>query len=110
MKLLFDNNLSPKLVNQLGDLYPESSHVALLGLEEASDKDVWFHAKAENYCLVSKDSDFNELIASQGFPPKLIWIRLGNCTTSQVSTLLKTHHEIIHSFLENDEAAILELQ
>ena len=110
MKLLFDNKISQKLLNQLNDLYPNSNHVALLSLDKASDKEVWQYAKDEDYCLVSKDSDFNEMLASKGFPPKVIWIRLGNCTSHQIVNLLKTHHQIIEGFFEDDEAGILELQ
>ena len=110
MKLLLDNNLSPKLVRQLDALFPDTSHVALLGLDQSSDKVVWQHARDEDYCLVSKDSDFNELLNSKGFPPKVIWIRLGNCTTAQIATLLKNQYQAIQDFLKDAEAGILELQ
>lgn len=109
MKLLLDNNLSQKLVAQIANLYPESSHVALLGLEKASDFDVWLRAKDDAYCLVTKDADFNGLLASKGFPPKVIWIRLGNCTSAQIVNLLTTQYQTIEEFLKNDEAGILEL-
>lgn len=110
MKLLLDNNLSPKLVARLADLYPDSSHVATLGLDRASDLEVWKRAEQEGYCLVSKDADFNELLAAKGFPPKVIWIRLGNCTTAQIATLLQTHHETIMEFMQDETAGLLELQ
>lgn len=90
MKLLFNHNLSFKLVALLAVLYPESSHVALLGLQAATDALVWERAKQDGYCLVSKDSDFNDLLAFKGFPPKVIWIRLGNCTTATIAELLGT--------------------
>lgn len=71
---------------------------------------VWEHAKREGYCLVSKDSDFNDLLASKGFPPKVIWIRLGNCTTAFVASLLESHHTTLIEFFENPFAGLLELQ
>ena len=110
MKLLFDNNLSPKLVAQLASLYPDSSHVALLGLDSAPDDRGWRRARQDGYCLVTKDSDFNDLLASEGFPPKVIWIRLGNCTTTQIATLLQTHHEAVAEFMQDTSAGLLELQ
>lgn len=110
MKLLFDNNLSFKLVNQLVDLYPDSSHVAALGLDSASDVEVWRHAQENNYCLVTKDADFNELLAVRGFPPKVVWIRLGNCTTAEIVELLRKHHATITEFDEDESAGLLELQ
>ncbi|MBZ0280695.1 MAG: DUF5615 family PIN-like protein [Anaerolineae bacterium] len=110
MKLLFDNNLSPKLVNQLADLYPDSSHVATLSLDSASDVEVWRRAQDDGYCLVTKDADFNELLAIRGFPPKVVWIRLGNCTTAEIAALLRNHHATITEFAEDDSAGLLELQ
>jgi predicted nuclease of predicted toxin-antitoxin system len=74
MKLLLDNNLSPKLVSKLVNTFPDSSHVALLGLDTASDLQVWNIAQQQGYCLVTKDADFNELLAAKDFPPKIIWI------------------------------------
>jgi predicted nuclease of predicted toxin-antitoxin system len=110
MKLLFDHNLSPKLVTHLAALYPDSSHVAVLGLDTAKDAMVWQYAQQGGYCLVTKDSDFNELLAIKGFPPKIIWIRLGNCTTNAIVTLLQRQHQTILEFAQDDEAGLLELQ
>lgn len=110
MKLLFDNNLSPKLVTRLASDYPDCSHVATLQLDTAPDLTVWQHAKEADYCLVTKDSDFNELLASKGFPPKVIWIRLGNCTTTAIVLLLQREQAAISEFLEDASAGLLELQ
>lgn len=110
MKLLLDNNLSPKLVARLEPLYPGTNHVALLGLDRATDLDVWDHAGQNNYCLVTKGSDFNEILASRGFPPRVIWIRLGNCTTSEIFTLLDAHRGTILEFGMDPLVGLLELQ
>jgi predicted nuclease of predicted toxin-antitoxin system len=76
MKLLFDHNLSPKLVTRLNDLYPNSNYLYLMNLDKESDHIIWDIAKTENNTIVTKDSDFNELLILKGFPPKVIWIRL----------------------------------
>jgi len=110
MKLLFDNNLSPKLVTKVVDTFPDSNHVSNLGLDKASDLEVWNLARKEGYCLVTKDADFNEILASKGFPPKVIWIRLGNCTTDAILKLLQTHFETIIEFEKDQSAGLLELQ
>ena len=80
MRLLLDNNLSPRLVQRLEDIFPETNHVALLGLDQATDTVVWDTAQEQGYTLISKDSDFNDLLMAKGFPPKVIWLRIGNCT------------------------------
>ena len=109
MKLLLDNNLSPKLVVQLADVFPESSHVALLGLDRSSDPEVWQAASEHGYTLVSKDSDFNDLVTIKGFPPKVIWLRLGNCTTTEVAQALRKNSAAIINFGQDDTAGLLEI-
>lgn len=109
MKLLFDNNLSPKLVESIVDIFPKSSHVALFGLEHASDLDVWTFAHKHNYTLVSKDSDFNDLVTSKGFPPKVIWVRIGNCTTTDVLQAIRNNSTAISQFGEDDTVGLLEI-
>ncbi len=78
MKLLFDQNLSFKLCQRLVDLFPGSSQVRFLGLAEADDHAVWKHAMDGGFTLVSQDSDFAEMAAVLGPPPKVIWLRRAN--------------------------------
>ena len=82
MKLLFDQNLSPKLVRRLADLFPGSSHVQAVGLDCASDDQVWEHARRNGFAIVTKDGDFNNLSVMRGSPPKVVWLQLGNCSGS----------------------------
>jgi predicted nuclease of predicted toxin-antitoxin system len=84
MKLLFDQNLSPKLVNRLADLFPGSSHVQSVGLGCADDHQVWEYARLNGFAIVTKDADYNNLSVLRGQPPKVIWLQLGNCTTAQL--------------------------
>lgn len=109
MKLLFDHNLSPRLVNILADLYPNSNHLYLMGLDQQSDSLVWETAKKQDYVIVSKDSDFNELLILKGFPPKVIWIRLGNCSTKTIESLLRNNYEAIFAFYQDDNIGIITL-
>ena len=81
MKLLLDENLSGRLVESLADLYPGSEQVLLLGLGGAEDGAVWEHAGLHGFIIVSKDSDFRDRSILVGAPPKVIWLRLGNCST-----------------------------
>jgi predicted nuclease of predicted toxin-antitoxin system len=109
MKLLLDNNLSPKLVTRLGDIFPFMSHVISHALDKASDLEVWHYAQEQDFCLVTKDADFNDLLTIYGFPPKIIWIRRGNCTTHAIDRLLRDHLAAIASFLEDESLGLLEL-
>ena len=109
MKLLFDQNLSFRLCEAIADLFPESNHVGLSGLSEADDRQVWNHAKAEGFAIVSQDVDFAEMAALLGSPPEVIWLRTGNQSTAATSTLLRRHAELIVAFGNDDGAACLEI-
>ena len=109
MKLLFDQNLSPRLSAQLADLYPASSHVYLLGLDRAPDHEVHEYARREGFFLVTKDADFSELSLLRGFPPKVIWIRRGNCSTATIEQILRRHYDDIKALDADPITAVLTL-
>jgi predicted nuclease of predicted toxin-antitoxin system len=108
MKLLFDANLSFKLCRRLEDLFPGSSQVRLLGLQEAEDRAIWDFAKRNGFVLVTLDADFVEMAGLLGTPPKVIRLRCGNQKTSNVEALLRSHAEIIQGF-QRDQSACLEI-
>ena len=109
MKLLFDQNLSPGLVPGLADVFPDSNHVFPLGLGRASDSAVWEFARDNGFALVTKDADYSDLMTLRGFPPKVLWLRLGNCTTVQVETLLRLHQPAIEQMGRDPSVGILSL-
>jgi len=100
MKLLFDHNLSPKLIPALADVYPGSDHVFNLKLHESPDSELWEYAKENSFCIVTKDVDFSELSLLKGFPPKVIWIRRGNCLTTDIEKRLRDKAEEIKNLDE----------
>ncbi len=109
MKLLFDQNLSPRLVGRLADIYPDAVHVSLVGLGTASDEAVWTYARENGCIIVTKDADFGELGLVRGFPPKVIWLRLGNCTTSRIEATLRLHQDMVEAFVADQVLGILAL-
>ncbi|CAN5407336.1 DUF5615 family PIN-like protein [soil metagenome] len=108
-KLLFDQNLSPKLITRLADLYPNSAHLDLLGLGTATDLAVWKYAKENEFAIVTKDADFADLSILRGFPPKIIWIRRGNCSTNNIEEVLRNHKDEIESLVADEVFGILTL-
>lgn len=108
-KLLFDENLAPRLVSALADLYPGSVHVRNMGLGGSTDASVWEHAAAGGFLLVSKDEDFHRLSVLRGVPPKVVWIRLGNCSTSDIEQLLRKRIKQVVAFAAHEEAAFIAL-
>lgn len=109
MRLLFDQNISFRLVDSLSDIYPYSEHVKMLDLEEADDREIWDLAKAENYIIVSKDSDFHQFSFLYGPPPKVVWISKGNCSTTEIESALREHKDDIEKFSEDSDASFLEV-
>ncbi len=109
MKVLFDQNLSPKLVNRLADLLPDSSHVQSVGLGSASDEDVWEYARLNGFAIVTKDEDYNNLSVVRGNPPKVIWLQLGNCTTAQVEAVFRARFDDIEAFEKDPSIGTLVL-
>ncbi len=110
MKLLFDENLSPRLVELLDALYPGSRHVASIGLEGKSDQEIWDHAAANEFIIVSKDNDFRQRCFVLGPPPKVLWLSVGNAGTSAIRTLLENARPAVVEFAENAEEALLVLE
>jgi predicted nuclease of predicted toxin-antitoxin system len=109
MKLLLDQNLSPRLIHRLADLYPNSTHVMAVGLDHSLDREVWDYARQNDYIIVTKDVDFSEFSILQGFPPKVIWIRRGNCSTKDIEAILRENFDSIKSMNEDVNTGILEL-
>ena len=107
MKLLLDQNLSPRLCGALQDLWTEIVHVRDVGLQAADDPVVWHYAARHGFTIVSKDSDFNNLSFLFGGPPKVLWIQLGNCSTRDIETVLRSRHGDLSAFFGDPESALL---
>jgi predicted nuclease of predicted toxin-antitoxin system len=109
MKLLFDENLSPKLPNRLSNLFPNSLHVRDVGMKATIDPIVWDSEKENNLMVVSKDADLHVLSLVFGNPPKVIWLRLGNCSTLEVENLLRREFISIKLFYEDEHLSLIAL-
>ena len=109
MKLLFDENLSRKLVVRLAQLYPDSIHVAQAGLLESPDREIWEFAKAGNCVIVSTDTDLHELATTTGPPPKVVWLRRWAHPTRDAERVLRREAIRITEFAADPELAVLVL-
>ncbi len=108
MKLLFDQNLSRRLVGDVEELFPGSAHVGSVGLDTATDREIWDFAGEHDY-IVSKDSDFRQLAFLLGPPPKAVWLRVGNCSTATIAQHLRSGAPVIAEFAASEEEALLVL-
>lgn len=109
MKLLLDENLSRRIVPFLETDFPGSTQVALIGMERASDEDIWRYARDNGFFIVTKDADFYDLSLIRGAPPKVIWLKSGNVTKSAVAQILLTNRAYIEDMLAAAEITCVEL-
>lgn len=107
MKLLFDENVSHKLVGILAHDFPGSAHVTDIGLRAAEDRQIWDHARVQEFVIVSKDTDFRERSYVEGFPPKIIWLDVGNAGTVAIAELLRRERQRVEHFERQEETSML---
>lgn len=107
MKLLLDENLAPRLAKTLSDVYPGSVHVRDCGMRGAADTEVWEYARENGFVIVSKDSDFSQRSSLFGGPPKVIWLRLGNCATTRAEFVLRNAVERLQTFESGEQGCLV---
>ena len=109
MTLLFDQNLSHRLLTLLEDLFPGSLHVRLLGLSEADDLVIWRYARKNHLMIVTQDSDYSEWNKLRGSPPKIIWLRCGNASVDQIHQKIRHAADRIRGMEMDPFAEVIEI-
>jgi len=105
MRLLFDQNLSHRLITLLDDIFPESLHVRQLDLHQANDSVIWEYARTHGLVIVTQDSDYADWNKLRGAPPHIIWLRCGNTTVDQIHQKIRFAADRIQ-LMENIAAEI----
>jgi predicted nuclease of predicted toxin-antitoxin system len=109
MKLLFDENISYRIISIINNHFPESAHVSFIRKERFSDLDIWLYAKENDYTIVTYDADFYEWQQLRGYPPKIIWLRFGNAKTEIIAEELIKNTNQIQEFVSDKDIGLLEL-
>jgi predicted nuclease of predicted toxin-antitoxin system len=107
VKLLLDENLSPKPAELVQDMFPGTRHLEDCGQGAADDDEIWRFARANDFVIVSKDSDFYDRSVLYGGPPKVVWVRLGNCTTGEVEAALRRSVDSVASLAESRDTTLI---
>lgn len=110
MALLFDQNISFRIVKEILPHFPGSKQLREAGLEGKQDREIWKWAKVNEFVIVTFDSDFVDLSLLFGFPPKVIWLRLGNSSTDRIAKTFLDKKEEINDFLKNEVEGILKVE
>jgi predicted nuclease of predicted toxin-antitoxin system len=107
VKLLLDENLSRRIVPFIQGLYPNSTQVALAGLEQSDDKIIRQYAIDNDFVIVTKDADYYDMTVLYGQPPKIIWLKTGNQSkAATIKTLQDNQQAIEKALIMNDKACI----
>lgn len=109
MKLLFDQNISYRILKLLSSNFKDSTTVKTENLVDSTDKEIWDFAGKFGYTIVTQDSDFFDLTTLYGYPPKIIWIRTGNLGTQSLAAILNMHEAELSAFKENENQACFEI-
>ena len=109
MKLLLDENLSPKLVRQLAPAFPDSLHVRDVQLDARQDITIWQWARTNNFTILTQDDDFYLFAQLRGQPPKVVCLRFGNRSVRDIAAQLQRQSPLIAEFIAEGQAACLEL-
>lgn len=113
MKLLFDQNISFRIISKINSEFPDSKQVRELGIEDYADNAIWLYAKENGFTIVTFDSDFFDISNLKGHPPKIIWLRFGNTTTNFLAEIINSKASIIKDFIikiEYEGIACLEIK
>jgi predicted nuclease of predicted toxin-antitoxin system len=110
MKLLIDQNISHRIIRQIVGYFPDALHVKDIGLMEKNDYQIFMTAREAGFdAAITLDADFHTLWQQFGTPPKIIWLRTGNCSTVFLADLLIRQAEQIRNFLASSEHDCLEI-
>jgi predicted nuclease of predicted toxin-antitoxin system len=110
MPLLFDQNISFRKIKEILRFFPGSKQLREAGLEGKHDREIWKWAKSNGFSIVTFDSDFVDLSLLYGFPPKVIWLKLGNSSTSRIAKEFIEKEYEIKDFLKNENEGILKVE
>jgi predicted nuclease of predicted toxin-antitoxin system len=110
VKILLDQNISFRVVPLLINTFKKVGQVRALGLEDASDSEIWSYALENNYTIVTFDSDFIDLATLKGAPPKIIWLRFGNSSNLKIANKLIYNAEAILNFIDTAQSDIAFLE
>ena len=109
MNLLLDQNISFRVVQLISSAFENVKQVKQIGLTDALDVQIWDYAFKHGYSIITFDSDFIELSNLKGFPPKIIWLRLGNSSNLKIANKVLSKSAEIAEFLLRTDLAFLEI-
>ena len=109
MKLLFDQNISFRIMRLLPDSFADCRHVRSVGLNDRDDWEIWQFAQQNGFTIVTFDSDFFDIATLRGFPPKVVWLRTGNLNTVEIAECIILNYSKIIAFINDTDQYCFEI-
>lgn len=110
MKILVDQNISFRLLPHIESVFPDTSHVRDLGLTDFDDFKIFQYAREHQFdAILTLDEDFNNIQLEHGTPPKIIWLRVGNCSTAVLAAVILKNAQLILNFQQDNALECLEI-
>jgi predicted nuclease of predicted toxin-antitoxin system len=110
MKILVDQNISFRLLPRIKTAFPDTTHVKDLKLTDADDFKIFQFARENGFdAILTLDEDFNNIQLEHGVPPKIIWLRVGNCSTAALAGVILQNAEPIQDCLADNQHDCLEI-
>jgi predicted nuclease of predicted toxin-antitoxin system len=81
----------------------ETHAVRDLGLRDAKDPAIFQAARAAGAVVMTKDSDFVEMLQRLGPPPKVLWVTCGNTSNARLQEILSRTLPAVVARLESGE-------
>jgi predicted nuclease of predicted toxin-antitoxin system len=103
VSLLFDQNISFRIISKIASIFPTAKQVRQLGIEDFSDIEIWQYAKQNKFTIITFDADFFDISNLKGHPPKIVWLRFGNTKTDYLADIINSKSEILKDFIDSAE-------
>ncbi len=91
MIIWIDAQLSPAIARWITNTFGITA-IALrdIGLRDATDHEIFLAARRERTIVMTKNSDFAQLLERYGPPPRIIWITCGNTSNANLKRILSS--------------------
>ncbi len=110
MRVIIDQNISHRIIPKIVHLFDETAHVRTLGLINAPDVVIFRNAKQQKFdAILTLDEDFENIILQNAPPPKILWLRVRNCSTQHLAEIIKNNIDLINDFLVSEDHDCLEI-
>lgn len=107
MKIWIDAHISPTIATWLSEEFDvEATALRDLGLRDAEDSEILEAARSSGANIMTKDSDFAEMVERLGGPPCVIWLTCGNTSNRRLRQILKATFANAFRLLEGGESIV----